>query len=40
MVDRSRLVVGFPLGDEPTGGTRYTLDYAAALGVPRLVVPV
>jgi predicted Rossmann-fold nucleotide-binding protein len=40
MVDRSRLVVGFPLGDEPTGGTRYTLDHAAALGIPRLVVPV
>ena len=40
MVDRSRLVVGFPKGDDPTSGTRYTLDYATGLGLPRVVVPV
>jgi hypothetical protein len=40
MVDRSGFVIGFPRGAEPTSGTWYTLNYAAALGKPRLVVPV
>ncbi|MCX5537692.1 DNA-protecting protein DprA [Streptomyces sp. NBC_00006] len=40
MVDRSRLVIGFPHGDEPQSGTWQTLNYAAGLGLPRLIVPV
>jgi hypothetical protein len=38
MVERSGFVIGFPHGE--SGGTVYTLDYAAGLGKPRLVVPV
>ncbi|GAA1389998.1 hypothetical protein GCM10009613_29910 [Pseudonocardia kongjuensis] len=40
MVDRSDLVIGFPRGDDPSSGTRYTLGHAARLGLPHLVVPV
>lgn len=40
MVDRSEFVIGFPLGNDPASGTWYTLDYAAAQGKPRLVVPL
>ncbi|MEV0681678.1 hypothetical protein AB0I60_34665 [Actinosynnema sp. NPDC050436] len=40
MVDRSSLIIGFPLDDDPASGTRYTLDYAAEQGKPRLVVPL
>lgn len=41
MVDRAGLVIGFPRGDESTGGgTWYTLGYAAEQGKARLVVPV
>ncbi|WP_328631945.1 hypothetical protein [Streptomyces sp. NBC_00356] len=40
MVDRSRLVIGFPHPDEPTSGTWQTINYAAGLGLPRLIVPV
>lgn len=40
MVDRSGFVIGFPLADQPGGGTWYTLNYAAEQRKPRLVVPV
>jgi hypothetical protein len=41
MVDRARLVLGFPLaGPEGTSGTWQTLNYAAAQGKPRLIVPI
>jgi hypothetical protein len=38
MVDRSTFVIGFPHSD--TGGTVYTLGYAAEQGKSRLIVPV
>ncbi|MFD0857201.1 hypothetical protein ACFQ07_33670 [Actinomadura adrarensis] len=38
MVDRSTFVIGFPHSD--TGGTVYTLGYAAEQGKPRLTIPV
>ncbi|TDN76200.1 hypothetical protein C8E95_5393 [Pseudonocardia autotrophica] len=40
MVDRSDFVIGFPRGDDPQSGTRYTLGHAARLGLPHLVLPV
>jgi hypothetical protein len=40
MVDRSTFVIGFPLGDDPTSGTWYTVNYAANQRKPRLVIPV
>jgi predicted Rossmann fold nucleotide-binding protein DprA/Smf involved in DNA uptake len=40
MVDRSSLTIGFPHHDEPQSGTWQTLNYAAALGKPRLIVPI
>lgn len=41
MVDRSQLVIGFPLaGPEGRSGTWQTLNYGAAQGKPRLIVPV
>lgn len=41
MVDRARMVIGFPLeGSAGASGTWQTLDYAASQGKPRLIVPV
>ncbi|WP_211270984.1 hypothetical protein [Streptomyces yerevanensis] len=41
MVDRSDMVIGFPLaGPEGTSGTWQTLNYGAQQGKPRLIVPV
>lgn len=40
MVDRSELLVAFPLNDGESRGTAYTIDYAASRGVPRLVVGI
>ncbi|MFD5838239.1 hypothetical protein ACFWHV_32520 [Streptomyces collinus] len=41
MVDRSQMVLGFPLaGPEATSGTWQTIKYAASQGKPRLIVPV
>jgi hypothetical protein len=40
MVNRSEMVIGFPLADAPQSGTTYTLEYGASQGKPRLVVPV
>jgi hypothetical protein len=40
MVDRSGFVIGFPRGTDPTSGTWYTVNYAAAQGKPRLLIPV
>lgn len=41
MVDRSDLVVAFPLGGEDAGsGTWHTVGYARSLGRPHLVVPL
>ncbi|MDQ1024790.1 putative Rossmann fold nucleotide-binding protein DprA/Smf involved in DNA uptake [Streptomyces umbrinus] len=41
MVDRSDMVIGFPLdGPEGTSGTWQTLNYSAQQGKPRLIVPV
>ncbi len=40
MVDRSRLVLAFPLDPEPKGGTWYTADYARSRGTPFLVAPL
>lgn len=40
MVDRSDFVIGFPRGNDPSSGTWYTLNYAAELGKPRLILPV
>lgn len=39
MVDHCGLVIGFPRGDG-SGGTWYTLNYAAEQGKARLVVPL
>jgi len=41
MVDRSDMVIGFPLdGPEGTSGTWQTVNYGAQQGKPRLIVPV
>lgn len=40
MVDRSEMVIGFPLRGTSECGTHYTLGYAADLDRTRLVVPV
>lgn len=41
MVDRSDMVIGFPLdGGESTSGTWQTINHAAESGKPRLIVPV
>lgn len=41
MVGRAQIVLGFPLaGPEGASGTWQTLNYAAAQGRPRLIVPV
>ncbi len=40
MVDRSEFVIGFPKRGEQSGGTWYTLGYAAAKELPRLIIPV
>ncbi|WP_311736749.1 hypothetical protein [Streptomyces sp. TLI_185] len=41
MVDRSGMVIGFPLhGPEGTSGTRQTLSYGAQQGKLRLIVLV
>ena len=40
MVDRSSMVIGFPHHDEESSGTWQTLNYAAGLGLPRLIVPI
>jgi hypothetical protein len=40
MVDRSEMVIGFPRTGTTAGGTYYTLDYAAKLDKPRMVLPV
>ncbi|WP_459248885.1 DNA-processing protein DprA [Streptomyces youssoufiensis] len=41
MVDRADMVIGFPLTESAEGsGTWQTLNYAAELGKPRLIVPV
>ncbi|MEU6825556.1 hypothetical protein ABZ921_33505 [Streptomyces atriruber] len=41
MVDRSDMVIGFPLeGPEGNSGTWQTLNYGAQRGKPRLIVPV
>ncbi len=40
MVDRSELVIGFPLEGTGASGTWYTINYAAEQSKPRLVVPV
>lgn len=40
MVDRSEMVIGFPRAGTTAGGTYYTLDYAAKLDKPRMVLPV
>lgn len=40
MVDRARLVVAFPRGNDPASGTWHTVHYAAELGLPRIIVPI
>jgi predicted Rossmann fold nucleotide-binding protein DprA/Smf involved in DNA uptake len=40
MVDRSAMVAGFPQADVRSGGTWFTIDYAADQGKSRLIVPV
>ncbi|WP_159672147.1 hypothetical protein [Streptomyces mexicanus] len=41
MVDRADMTIGFPLaGPEGTSGTWQTLNYTAAQGKPRLIVPI
>ncbi|MFI9080805.1 hypothetical protein ACIGW8_30775 [Streptomyces sioyaensis] len=41
MVDRSDMVIGFPLdGGASTSGTWQTINHAAESGKPRLIVPV
>ncbi|MFI7243020.1 DNA-processing protein DprA [Streptomyces qinglanensis] len=39
MVDRSAMVIGFPVGTSTQSGTWQTLDYASQQGKARLVVP-
>lgn len=40
MVDRSELLIAFPLSDGGASGTGQTIEYAASKRLPRLVVPV
>ncbi|WP_414504752.1 hypothetical protein [Streptomyces sp. NEAU-L66] len=41
MVDRSEMVIGFPLaGSDSTSGTCQTIEHAAQSRKPRLIVPV
>jgi hypothetical protein len=40
MVDRSELIIGFPLAGRGGGGTWSTLDYAAWKDMPRLIIPI
>ncbi|QRX91168.1 DNA-processing protein DprA [Streptomyces noursei] len=41
MVDRSEMVIGFPLdGSDSTSGTWQTIEHAATSRKPRLIVPV
>jgi predicted Rossmann fold nucleotide-binding protein DprA/Smf involved in DNA uptake len=40
MVDRAGLLVAFPNGNNPSSGTIYTITYAAARNLPRLIVPI
>ncbi|MDT0543869.1 MULTISPECIES: DNA-processing protein DprA [Streptomyces] len=41
MVDRSNMVIGFPLaGPQGTSGTWQTINYGAEQGKPHLIVPV
>jgi hypothetical protein len=40
MVDRSELLIAFPLADSGASGTGQTIEYAASKRLPRLVVPV
>lgn len=40
MVDRADLLVAFPLAESRSGGTHYTVDYAAEKRVPHLIVPL
>lgn len=40
MVDHSEFVVGFPLDNDQSSGTWYTLNYAAGQDKPRLIVPI
>lgn len=40
MVDRSEMIIGFPRSGTAASGTYYTLDYAAKLDKPRMVLPV
>ena len=40
MVDRSEMVIGFPRVGVTASGSYYTLDYAAKLDKPRMVLPI
>lgn len=40
MVDRAKLLVAFPYGNDPNSGTWYTIRYAAGQEMPRLIVPI
>ncbi|MEU9884844.1 hypothetical protein [Sphaerisporangium sp. NPDC051011] len=40
MVDRSEFVIGFPCGTDPASGTWYTIEYAAHISKPRLILPI
>lgn len=40
MVDNSEMLIAFPLASGAAGGTLQTIEYAAAKGLPRLIVPV
>lgn len=40
MIERSQLLVAFPLADHTSGGTAYTIEFAASQRVPYLIVPV
>ncbi|RCG23745.1 hypothetical protein DTL70_14065 [Streptomyces diacarni] len=40
MVDRSALVIGFPVGTSTVSGTWQTLEYAARQDKARLIVPI
>lgn len=40
MVDRSQMLLGFPHETELSSGTGYTINYAATIGVPRMIWPV
>ena len=40
MVDRASMTIGFPHATEPSNGTWQTINYTAAQGKPRLIVPV